>query len=123
MSLTTFLGSAGFQPDITAEANALVNAVHAAKTNFGYEIGSATSDEGGTLGKHVRAVMGTFQGDLDTGQKQRFIELLNNTYIQANASFSKLSSAMIALRDSMSSLASKIPATVTSELADTYKSQ
>ena len=47
MDLKTFLANVEFHPDIIAKANALVNVVHAAKTNFGYEIGSATSDEGG----------------------------------------------------------------------------
>ena len=81
---------------------------------------------GGALGKHVQAVIETHQGNLvlTHHQKAEFLRILNNTYTQANASFDKLSSAMIELRDYMSSLASKVPATVTEvEMINTYKGQ
>ena len=80
MDLKKFLADTGYHPDTIAEADTLVAAVHAATTAFGYEIGPAASIEGGMLGKTVRAVIGTFQCNLDTRQKQRFIKLLNNTY-------------------------------------------
>ena len=123
MELKKFLADAGYHPDTIAEADALVAAVHAATTAFGYEIGSAGSSEGGMLGKTIRAVIGTYQNSLDTGQKRRFIKLLHSTYSQAESSFQSLNSAWTALRDAVSRFVIKLPASSNIELDNKNKQQ
>ena len=51
MSLSSFLTGVGFPQDVVNESNALVHAVHCAKQDFGYQIGAASSDEGGSTGE------------------------------------------------------------------------
>ena len=69
MDLDTFLVNVGFHPDIIAEANTLINSVHTAKINFEFNIGAATSDDGGMLGRYARTIIDTYQGELDIGKK------------------------------------------------------
>ena len=123
MDLRKFLADAGYHPDTIQQTEALVEAVHAATTAFGYEIGAQGSTEGGILGKSVKAVTATFQDRLDTGQQRRLIRLLHNTYNQAESSFQSLNAAWTELRDAVSIIATKLPATTNTELDNRNRQQ
>ena len=75
------------------------------------------------LGRTFCAVIGTYQGSLDKGQQGRLIKLLHNTYNKAETSFQLLNSAWTALRDAVSIIASKMPASSNTELDNRNKQQ